>query len=43
MIAKLWAEQIIAGNKTFAQVPRKLREKVGELLIVGGYEELTTE
>ena len=33
MIAKLWAEQIINGKKTFEQVPTKLKEQVKEILI----------
>ena len=36
MIAKLWAEQIMNGKKTFAQVPAKLKEQVKELLIAQG-------
>lgn len=41
MIAMLWAQQIMLGEKTFAQVPRLLREKVRELLIDSDVEELT--
>ena len=41
MIAMLWANQIILGKKTFAEVPRLLKAKVKELLINAGYEELT--
>lgn len=36
MIAKLWAEQIINGKKTFEQVPTKLKEQVKEILIARG-------
>ena len=36
MIAKLWAEQIINGKKTFEQVPAKLKEQVKEILIARG-------
>lgn len=43
MIAMLWANQIILGNKTFADVPRLLKAKVKELLIDAGYEELIVE
>ena len=41
MIAKLWANQIILGKKSFLEVPAKLKNKVKELLINAGYEELT--
>lgn len=40
MMAMLWAQQIMLGKKTFAQVPAKLREQVRELLIDSGCEEL---
>lgn len=40
MIAKLWAEQIINGKKTFEQVPSKLKELVKEVLIERGHEDL---
>lgn len=43
MMAMLWAQQIMLGKKTFAQVPRLLREKVKELLIDSGCEDLVTE
>ena len=43
MIAMLWANQIILGNKTFAEVPRLLKAKVKELLIEAGCEDLITE
>ena len=43
MMAMLWAQQIMLGKKTYAQVPRLLREKVKELLIDSGMEELVTE
>ena len=42
MIAKLWASQIILGKKSFSEVPAQLKNKVKELLINAGYEELTT-
>ena len=41
MIAKLWANQIIIGKKSFSDVPVRLKNKVKELLIEAGYEELT--
>ena len=43
MIAMLWANQIILGKKTYAEVPRVLKAKVKELLIDAGYEELIVE
>ena len=41
MIAKLWTNQIIIGKKSFSDVPAQLKDKVKELLIAAGYEELT--
>ena len=43
MIAMLWANQIILGNKTFAEVPRLLKTKVKELLTEAGCEDLVIE
>lgn len=43
MMAMLWAQQIMLGKKIFAQVPRLLKEKVREVLIDSGCEELVTE
>lgn len=43
MMAMLWAQQIMLGKKTYAQVPAKLREKVKEVLIDSGYGELVAE
>ena len=43
MMAMLWAQQIILGKKTFAQVPRLLKEQVREILIDSGMEELIIE
>ena len=43
MIAMLWANQIILGKKTYAEVPRLLKAKVKELLIDARYEELIVE
>ena len=40
MMAMLWAQQIMLGKKTFAQVPAKLREQVHELLVDSGVGEL---
>ena len=43
MMAMIWAQQIMLGKKTFAQVPRLLKEKVREVLIDSGGEDLVTE
>ena len=43
MMAMIWAQQIMLGKKTFAQVPRVLKEKVREVLIDSGCEDLVTE
>lgn len=43
MIAMLWTNQIILGNKTYAEVPRLLKAKVKELLIEAGCEDLVIE
>lgn len=43
MIALLWAQQIMLGKKTYSQVPRLLKDKVKEILIDSGTEELVTE
>ena len=43
MMAMIWAQQIMLGKKTYAQVPRLLKEKVKEILIDSGCEELATE
>ena len=43
MMAMLWAQQIMLGKKTYAQVPCLLKEKVREILIDSGCEELVTE
>ena len=43
MMAMLWAQQIMLGKKTFAQVPRLLKDQVREILIDSGMEELTAE
>ena len=40
MMAMLWAQQIMLGKKTIAQVPAKLREQVRELLVDSGVGEL---
>ncbi len=43
MMAMLWCQQIILGKKTYANVPAKLKQKVRELLVDSGCEELVTE
>ena len=43
MVAMLWANQIILGKKTFAEVPRLRKEKVKNLLTEFGYNDLITE
>ena len=43
MMAMLWAQQIMLGKKTFAQVPRLLKESVKEILIDSGCEDLIVE
>lgn len=43
MMAMLWAQKIMLGKKTFADVPRLLKEQVREILIESGLEELATE
>lgn len=40
MMAMLWAQQIMLGKKTFAQVPAKLKDQVRELLMDSGCGEL---
>jgi len=43
MMAMLWAQKIILGKKTFAEVPRLLKDQVREILIESGMEELIAE
>lgn len=43
MMALLWAQQIMLGKKKYADVPRLLKDKVKELLIDSGCEDLVTE
>ena len=43
MMAMIWAQQIMLGKKSYAQVPRLLKEKVMEILIDSGCEELVKE
>lgn len=41
MMAMLWAQQIMLGKKIYEQVPRLLKDKVKEILVDSGMEELT--
>ena len=43
MMAMLWAQQIMLEKKTYNQVPRLLRDKVKEILIDSGCEDLVTK
>ena len=43
MMAMLWAQQIMMGKKTYAQVPRLLKDQVKEILIDSGMEHLVVE
>lgn len=43
VMAMLYAQAIINGKKTFADVPRLLKEQVKEILIDSGLPELVTE
>lgn len=43
MMAMLWAQKIMLEKKTFADVPRLLKDQVREILIESGMEELITE
>lgn len=43
MMAMIWAQQIMLGKKNYAQVPRLLKDKVKEVLIDSGCEDLVTE
>lgn len=40
MMAMLWAQQIMLGKASFADVPRLLKDKVKELLVDSGCAEL---
>lgn len=43
MIAMLWAQQIMLGKKTYAEVPRLLKANVKEILEDSGMGELAKE
>lgn len=42
-LATLWANQIIAGHVTYADVPKRLKDKVASVLKSAGCEDLATE
>ena len=43
MVAMLWVTRIVAGKKTYKDVPRLLKPQVKELLIEAGLEEFIEE
>ena len=43
MVAMLWVSRIVAGKKTYKDVPRLLKPQVKELLIEAGLEEFIEE
>lgn len=43
MMAMLFATKVILGKLTYAEVPAKLKEKVREILVENGLEDLATE
>lgn len=40
MVAMLWAQQIMLGRREYKDVPTKLKDKVKQLLIDSGCENL---
>lgn len=42
-ISRLWVNRIIAGNKSYDEVPPKLKEEVAQGLKANGHEELIKE
>ena len=42
-MAMLWANQIIEGKKTYAQVPRLLKDRVAVILKETGHDDLIIE
>lgn len=42
-ISELWSTRIIAGDKTYAEVPAKLKDEVATILKESGHEELVSE
>lgn len=43
MMAMLWAQQIMLGKKTYAQIQRLLKDKVKEILEDSGMGELAND
>lgn len=43
MMAMLWAQQIMLGKKTYAQITRLLKDKVKEILEDSGMGELAND
>ena len=43
MMAMLWAQLMMLGKKTYAQVPRLLKDKVKEILEDSGMGELAND
>lgn len=43
MMAMLWAQQIMLGKATFADVPRLLKVKVRAILVDSGFAELAVK
>ena len=43
MMAMIWSQQIMLGKKTYADVPRMLKDRVKEILIDSGCDYLVTE
>lgn len=43
VMAMFWAQKIVHGKKTYAEVPRLLKDQVAEILRESGLEELITE
>lgn len=43
MMAMLWAQQFMLGKKTYAQIPRLLKDKVKEILEDSGMGELAND
>lgn len=43
MMAMLWAQEILLGNRDFADVPARLKEKVKKVLVDSGFPELADE
>lgn len=42
-IASLWAQRIINDNKTYDDVPAKLKDEVADILEESGHADLITE